>query len=145
MSPDAVCCRAATKTLHRGITSIVIMAADTEPIEILLHLPLLAEDKVRLSEHLPCDRCPPTTMSDSDSRVYAERPLCFCALQGGPWPRLRRDPTGVFSSLAALPEASQTDTASQFSVFLGMMVSNIVKFAAQLSAHQDRSRDADMS
>lgn len=24
------------------------MAADTEPIEILLHLPLLAEDKVRL-------------------------------------------------------------------------------------------------
>ena len=36
---------AATKTLNRGISEVVIMAADTEPIEILLHLPLLAEDK----------------------------------------------------------------------------------------------------
>lgn len=26
-----------------------VMAGDTEPIEILLHLPLLAEDKVRLA------------------------------------------------------------------------------------------------
>lgn len=38
---------AATKTLNRGISEVVVMAADTEPIEILLHLPLLAEDKVR--------------------------------------------------------------------------------------------------
>lgn len=37
---------AATKTLNRGISEVVVMAADTEPIEILLHLPLLAEDKV---------------------------------------------------------------------------------------------------
>lgn len=37
---------AATKTLNRGIASLVILAADTDPIEILLHLPLLAEDKV---------------------------------------------------------------------------------------------------
>jgi U4/U6 small nuclear ribonucleoprotein SNU13 len=36
----------ATKTLNRGITDIIIMAADTEPLEILLHLPLLCEDKV---------------------------------------------------------------------------------------------------
>mmetsp|Transcript_5718 Transcript_5718/g.35610 ORF Transcript_5718/g.35610 Transcript_5718/m.35610 type:complete len:129 (+) Transcript_5718:177-563(+) len=35
----------ATKTLNRGICEFVIMAADAEPIEILLHLPLLAEDK----------------------------------------------------------------------------------------------------
>ena len=41
---DNVC--AATKTLNRGISEFVVMAADTEPIEILLHLPLLAEDKV---------------------------------------------------------------------------------------------------
>lgn len=40
--------RAATKTLNRGISEFVVMAADTEPIEILLHLPLLAEDKVWL-------------------------------------------------------------------------------------------------
>lgn len=38
---------AATKTLNRGISEVVVMAADTEPIEILLHLPLLAEDKVQ--------------------------------------------------------------------------------------------------
>ncbi|XP_035816088.1 NHP2-like protein 1 isoform X1 [Zea mays] len=36
----------ATNTLNRGISEFVVMAADTEPLEILLHLPLLAEDKV---------------------------------------------------------------------------------------------------
>jgi len=35
----------ATKGLNRGIAEFIIMAADTEPIEILLHLPLLCEDK----------------------------------------------------------------------------------------------------
>lgn len=35
----------ATKTLNRGIAEFIIMAADTEPLEILLHLPLLCEDK----------------------------------------------------------------------------------------------------
>eukprot|EP00824_Muranothrix_gubernata_P007005 TRINITY_DN189_c0_g1_i1.p1 TRINITY_DN189_c0_g1~~TRINITY_DN189_c0_g1_i1.p1 ORF type:complete len:134 (+),score=8.06 TRINITY_DN189_c0_g1_i1:20-421(+) len=34
-----------TKSLNRGISELVIMAADTEPLEILLHLPLLCEDK----------------------------------------------------------------------------------------------------
>lgn len=38
----------ATKTLNRGMSEFVVMAADTEPLEILLHLPLLAEDKVLL-------------------------------------------------------------------------------------------------
>ncbi|ALC39070.1 hoip, partial [Drosophila busckii] len=35
----------ATKTLNRGFADIVVLAGDTEPIEILLHLPLLCEDK----------------------------------------------------------------------------------------------------
>ena len=35
----------ATKTLNRGISEFIVMAADAEPIEILLHLPLLCEDK----------------------------------------------------------------------------------------------------
>eukprot|EP01015_Nassula_variabilis_P007680 TRINITY_DN1594_c0_g1_i6.p1 TRINITY_DN1594_c0_g1~~TRINITY_DN1594_c0_g1_i6.p1 ORF type:complete len:135 (+),score=38.66 TRINITY_DN1594_c0_g1_i6:3-407(+) len=35
----------ATKTLNRGISELIIMAADTEPLEIILHLPLLCEDK----------------------------------------------------------------------------------------------------
>eukprot|EP00300_Choanocystis_sp_HF-7_P028745 c34662_g1_i1.p1 GENE.c34662_g1_i1~~c34662_g1_i1.p1 ORF type:complete len:128 (-),score=37.43 c34662_g1_i1:106-489(-) len=34
-----------TKALNRGIAEVIIMAADTEPLEILLHLPLLCEDK----------------------------------------------------------------------------------------------------
>ncbi len=36
----------ATKTLNRGISEFIVMAADTEPLEILLHIPLLCEDKV---------------------------------------------------------------------------------------------------
>lgn len=36
----------ATKSLNRGKADLIIMAADTEPIEILMHLPLLCEDKV---------------------------------------------------------------------------------------------------
>ncbi|KAF2470032.1 L30e-like protein [Lindgomyces ingoldianus] len=35
----------ATKTLNRGIAEVVILAADTSPLAILLHLPLLCEDK----------------------------------------------------------------------------------------------------
>ena len=38
---------AATKTLNRGIAEFIVMAADAVPLEILLHLPLLCEDKVR--------------------------------------------------------------------------------------------------
>ena len=35
----------ATKTLNRGVSEFIVMAADAEPLEILLHLPLLCEDK----------------------------------------------------------------------------------------------------
>jgi hypothetical protein len=35
----------ATKTLNRGISEFIILTADVEPIEIVLHLPLLCEDK----------------------------------------------------------------------------------------------------
>jgi len=35
----------ATKTLNRGISEVIILAADTQPLAILLHLPLLCEDK----------------------------------------------------------------------------------------------------
>ncbi|KAI0362427.1 NHP2/L7aE family protein [Trametes cingulata] len=35
----------ATKTLNRGIAELIILTADTEPLEILLHLPLLCEEK----------------------------------------------------------------------------------------------------
>ncbi|PGH11028.1 ribonucleoprotein-associated protein [Polytolypa hystricis UAMH7299] len=35
----------ATKTLNRGTSEVIILAADTTPLAILLHLPLLCEDK----------------------------------------------------------------------------------------------------
>ena len=34
-----------TKCVNRGIAEFIVLAADTEPIEIVLHLPLLSEDK----------------------------------------------------------------------------------------------------
>lgn len=34
-----------TKTLNRGIAEFIVLTADTEPLEILMHLPLLCEDK----------------------------------------------------------------------------------------------------
>ncbi|KFD57192.1 hypothetical protein M514_02077 [Trichuris suis] len=34
-----------TKALNRGMAELVVLAADTEPLEILLHLPILCEDK----------------------------------------------------------------------------------------------------
>ena len=34
-----------TKILKRGLVDIIIIAADAEPLEIVLHLPLLCEDK----------------------------------------------------------------------------------------------------
>lgn len=35
----------ATKALNRGVAELIILSADAEPLEILLHLPLLCEDK----------------------------------------------------------------------------------------------------
>jgi U4/U6 small nuclear ribonucleoprotein SNU13 len=34
-----------TKTLNRSVAEIVIIAGDTDPIDIVMHLPLLCEDK----------------------------------------------------------------------------------------------------
>lgn len=40
------CVSAATKALNRGKAELVALAADADPLEILLHLPLVCEDKV---------------------------------------------------------------------------------------------------
>ncbi|OHS96831.1 NHP2-like protein 1 [Tritrichomonas foetus] len=34
-----------TKTLNRSVAELVIIAGDSDPIEIVMHLPLLCEDK----------------------------------------------------------------------------------------------------
>lgn len=50
----------ATKTLNRGISEMIVMAADAEPIEILLHLPLVRYTvecaSLPKSEWIDCDR-----------------------------------------------------------------------------------------
>ncbi|CAI4215768.1 unnamed protein product, partial [Parascedosporium putredinis] len=35
----------ATKSLNRGVSELIILAADTSPLAIVLHLPVLCEDK----------------------------------------------------------------------------------------------------
>lgn len=50
-----------TKTLNRAITNLIVIAADANPLEIVLHLPLLAEEKVSIQifrTSLMC-LCPP--------------------------------------------------------------------------------------
>lgn len=44
----------ATKTLNRGIAEFIVLTADTEPLEILLHLPLLCEEKASQPQLLSC-------------------------------------------------------------------------------------------
>mmetsp|Transcript_18334 Transcript_18334/g.25495 ORF Transcript_18334/g.25495 Transcript_18334/m.25495 type:complete len:106 (+) Transcript_18334:202-519(+) len=46
------------KTLEKGNALLVILAADTEPIELISHLPILCEDKVYY--------------------IFRANPLCFC-------------------------------------------------------------------
>ena len=53
----------ATKTLNRGISELIVMAADAEPLEILLHLPLLCEDKVGRKKTPPRPAPPPPSVT----------------------------------------------------------------------------------
>jgi len=109
--PSRLSC-AATKTLNRGIAEFIVMAADAEPIEILLHLPLLCEDKVRAAGAavvktaseghslasafsagrlaVACPASPPRPRPSPSPR--AERALRVRALQGGARPRGGRLP-----------------------------------------------------
>ncbi|KAH9294268.1 hypothetical protein KI387_040524, partial [Taxus chinensis] len=91
----------ATKTLNRGIAEFVVMAADTEPLEILLHLPLLAEDKnvpyvfVPSKQALgracgvtrPVIACSVTTNEGSQlkSQIQQLKALFFWVLDGSPY------------------------------------------------------------
>lgn len=47
----------ATKTLNRGTSELIVLAADTSPLAILLHLPLLAEDKNTPYVYVPSKVC----------------------------------------------------------------------------------------
>jgi U4/U6 small nuclear ribonucleoprotein SNU13 len=71
---------AATKTLNRGISEFIILTADTEPLEILLHLPLLCEEKVRM---------PPFSIQ-SELTALAERPVRLCREQDRARSRVQR-------------------------------------------------------
>ncbi|KAL3802420.1 hypothetical protein ACHAW5_001141 [Stephanodiscus triporus] len=66
----------ATKTLNRGISEMIIMCADAEPIEILLHLPLLCEDKNVPYVFVPRHRRPRAlAFEDEEEKEFA----LFCA------------------------------------------------------------------
>lgn len=56
----------ATKALNRGTAEVVVLAADTAPLAILLHIPLLAEDK-----NTPYVSCPFETLLDYKSWTNA--------------------------------------------------------------------------
>lgn len=64
----------ATKALNRGLAEFVVMAADAEPLEILLHLPLLCEDKVDTLTH-------PELISNSHLSILVECAIRICSFQ----------------------------------------------------------------
>ncbi len=70
-SPSEMLSFTATKTLNRGIAEFIILTADTEPLEILLHLPLLCEEKVRLCCYI--DWCVSVTEFLAERAVYIHR------------------------------------------------------------------------
>jgi hypothetical protein len=72
----------ATKTLNRGIAEFIVLTADTEPLEILLHLPLLCEEKVTPRAHM---------VYRLFNRSSLERPVHLRAVQGCAWPCVRRN------------------------------------------------------
>ncbi|MFN9907739.1 MAG: ribosomal L7Ae/L30e/S12e/Gadd45 family protein, partial [bacterium] len=81
-----------TKALNRGLADLVVLAADTEPLEIILHLPLLCEDKVRIQRALILIRMFPTftwaSKPTSDGLVVCRAILWLllsCATQMVPW------------------------------------------------------------
>ncbi|XP_003378168.1 matrix metallo protein ase-14 [Trichinella spiralis] len=74
----------ATKTLNRGIAELIVLAADAEPIEIVLHLPLLCEDKVQRSVcvcEIKGSYCCPTSLVDALGRACGvSRPVIACSV-----------------------------------------------------------------
>jgi len=69
----------ATKTLNRGQSELIILAADAEPLEIVLHLPLLCEDKVKYKLYF--------------LTRFLERTLCFRRISESPRKSLRSHKT----------------------------------------------------
>lgn len=65
-----------TKCLNRGIAELIIMAADTEPLEILLHLPLLCEDKNVAYVFVP-------SQAALGRACGVTRPVIACAITNG--------------------------------------------------------------
>ena len=65
----------ATKTLNRGISEIVILAADTSPLAIVLHLPLLAEDKNVPYVYVPSKMALVRTFSQASFKIQNHKSI----------------------------------------------------------------------
>ena len=74
----------ATKSLNRGQSEFIVMAADAEPLEILLHLPLLCEDK-----NVPYVFVPSKVSLGRACGV--SRPVIACSVLKGEGSALERD------------------------------------------------------
>ena len=85
----------ATKALNRGIAEFIVMAADTEPIEILLHLPLLCEDK-----NVPYVFVP--SKSALGRACGVSRPVIACAVTVNEGPQLKPQITALQLSIEKL-------------------------------------------
>lgn len=115
---------AATKTLNRGISELIVMAADAEPLEILLHLPLLCEDKVRLGErdcptlHSPTAPAPPPQnvpyvfvphKQALGRSCGVSRPVISCSITTNEGSQLKNQIQQLKDSIEKLCGASQTN------------------------------------
>ena len=77
-----------TKTVNRGIAEFIVLAADTEPIEILLHLPLLCEDKVKFFIIYIYIFCFYYIMQKTN-QLFKGCPICFCTIKSSSWKSMR--------------------------------------------------------
>lgn len=90
----------ATKTLNRGISELIVMAADAEPLEILMHLPLLCEDKnvpyVFVSSKQALGRaCGVSRCARASGGRIRTIPASLCAQPCAPLLQIRRAPTSL--------------------------------------------------
>ncbi|GKT26349.1 putative multi-domain containing protein [Aduncisulcus paluster] len=73
-----------TKALHKNKAELIIIAADTDPIEIVLHLPLLCEDK-----NVPYVYVPSMQLLGRASGV--SRTVIACAIMKAPGSSMQRE------------------------------------------------------
>lgn len=80
-----------TKTLNRSITELIVLARDATPLEIILHLPLLCEDKVNpfLSQNVPYIFV--SSKAELGQACGSSRPVVACSILKDKGSALQKD------------------------------------------------------